>query len=131
MNIRTLFSFTLIFLLATGCLQEKQTDNAKGEPAGSTPVMKISDQIVEASCGECQFDMPGEGCDLAIRMAGKSYYVDGSSIDDHGDAHDKSGLCNCVRKARVTGEIKGERFVATSFKLIPIDKEPGQSDEQP
>ena len=33
--------------------------------------------------------MPGNGCDLAVRIDGQVYYVDGSSIDDHGDAHAK------------------------------------------
>ena len=42
-----------------------------------------------------------------------------SSIDDHGDAHGDDGLCNCIRHARVTGEIKGGRFVATAFELLP------------
>ena len=61
----------------------------------------------------------GSGCDLAVRIDGKSYYVDGSSIDDHGDAHGDDGLCNCIRKAKVTGEIKDGRFVAASFEVLP------------
>ncbi|OUW80329.1 MAG: hypothetical protein CBD74_09480 [Saprospirales bacterium TMED214] len=61
--------------------------------------------------------MPGNGCDLAIRMNGKVYYVDGSSIDDHGDAHAADGLCNCVRKAIVSGKVVDGRFVASDMKL--------------
>jgi hypothetical protein len=30
--------------------------------------------------------MEGHGCELAVRIDGKSYFVDGSSIDSHGDA---------------------------------------------
>jgi hypothetical protein len=78
--------------------------------------------IVEASCGECQFGMKGESCDLAIRIDGKSYFVDGTKIDQHGDAHAKDGFCNAIRKAAVTGEIKGNRFKATSFTLIDDKK---------
>jgi hypothetical protein len=33
-------------------------------------------QIVEASCGQCQFGMEGHGCELAVRIDGKSYFVD-------------------------------------------------------
>ncbi len=80
---------------------------------------QISSQVVEASCGQCQFGMEGNGCDLAIRIDGKSYYVVGSSIDDHGDAHSDDGLCNCVRKAKVTGEIKDGRFAATGIEVLP------------
>jgi hypothetical protein len=75
-------------------------------------------QIVETACGECQFGMKGKSCDLAVRIDGKSYFVDGTTIDQHGDAHAKDGFCNAIRKASVTGEIVGDRFKATSFTLI-------------
>jgi hypothetical protein len=76
-------------------------------------------QIVEASCGQCQFGMEGHGCELAVRMDGKSYFVDGSSIDSHGDAHASDGFCAAIRKAEVTGKVVDNRFKATSFKLLP------------
>ena len=76
-------------------------------------------QIVEAACGQCKFNMEGKGCDLAVRIKGKSYFVDGTKIDDHGDAHAKNGFCEKVRKAEVRGSIVKNRFVATSFKLLP------------
>lgn len=78
--------------------------------------------IVEASCGECQFGMKGKSCDLAIRIDGKSYFVDGTTIHDHGDAHADNGFCNAVRKASVTGTIEKDRFKATSFTLIDDKK---------
>lgn len=78
--------------------------------------------IVEASCGECQFGMKGKSCDLAVRIDGKTYFVDGTTIHDHGDAHAEKGFCNAISKALVTGEIKGDRFKATSFALIDEKK---------
>ena len=75
-------------------------------------------QIVETACGECQFGMKGNGCDLAVRIDGKAYFVDGTTIDQHGDAHAKDGFCNAIRKASVTGKIENNRFKATSFTLI-------------
>ena len=74
--------------------------------------------IVEASCGECQFGMKGKSCDLAVRIDGKTYFVDGTTIHDHGDAHAENGFCNAIRKASVTGTIEKNRFKATSFILI-------------
>jgi hypothetical protein len=73
---------------------------------------------VEAACGQCQFDLPGSGCNLAVRIKGKAYFVDGTAIDDHGDAHAKDGFCNAVRKARVQGTVKDNRFKASYFKLV-------------
>ena len=78
--------------------------------------------IVEASCGECKLGLEGTTCDLAIRLNGKSYFVDGTSIDSHGDAHSKEGFCNAIRKARVQGEIINDRFKASYFQLIPLSE---------
>ncbi|MDN3674754.1 DUF6370 family protein [Flavobacterium branchiarum] len=75
-------------------------------------------QIVEAACGECQFGMEGKGCDLAVRIDGKSYFVDGTKIDEHGDAHAKDGFCNAIRKASVTGKIENNRYKVTTFTLV-------------
>lgn len=75
-------------------------------------------QIVEAGCGLCRFGMEGKDCRLAVRIGDKPYWVSGSSIDDHGDAHAANGLCMTSRKAEVIGEISGDSFKATSFKLL-------------
>ena len=74
-------------------------------------------QIVEASCGQCQFGMEGKSCDLAVRIDGKSYFVEGTNIDAHGDAHANDGFCASIRKAAVIGTIKDNKFVVTYFKL--------------
>lgn len=76
--------------------------------------------IAEVSCGQCQFDLKTQdGCDLAVRMDGKPYFVDGAHIDDFGDAHDKeTGFCEVIRKAKVKGSIENDRFQASSIKLI-------------
>lgn len=79
-------------------------------------------QIVEASCGQCQFKMKGHGCELAVRIDGKSYFVDGASLDSFGDAHAQDGFCLSIRKAEVVGKIVDNRFKSTSFKLLPEKK---------
>ena len=80
--------------------------------------------IVEAACGQCRLGLPGEGCNLAIRLEGKSYFVDGTAIDDHGDAHANDGFCNAVRKAKVQGAVVNNRFLASYFRLVPAAAEP-------
>jgi len=84
---------------------------------------KSKTQIVEASCGQCKFGMDAKGCDLAVRIDGKSYFVDGTAIDQHGDAHAADGFCSAIRKAEVSGMIVDNRFKATSFKLLPLETE--------
>jgi hypothetical protein len=110
-----LMSAILLFVATQTMAQTKEAATNKPDPT-----KKI--QVVEVSCGECQFKMKGKGCDLAIRMGEKTYFVDGTSIDDHGDAHAKDGFCEAVRKAEVQGEIINNRFVATYFKLIKEEK---------
>lgn len=73
---------------------------------------------VEASCGQCQFKMAGKGCTLAVRIEGKTYFVEKADIDDFGDAHDKEGFCNAIRKAKVQGEIVGDKFIASYFEIV-------------
>ncbi len=103
------------FLFAAGFAQSK--DSSKLDK--NKPLL-----TVDASCGQCQLGLPGASCDLAVRIDGKAYFVDGSSIDKHGDAHADDGFCNAVLKAHVQGQIVDGRFKLTYFKLLPeIKKE--------
>ncbi len=107
--------------LAIGCQNQAAKVQPEQPPVATTQVVQA--MVVEASCGECQFELEGDGCDLAVRIDGTAYFVDGTGIDDHGDAHSDDGFCNAVRQARVQGCIENGRFVATSFKLLPSDDE--------
>jgi hypothetical protein len=95
----------LIALLLSGCA-------TRSAVALQTPT------VVETACGECKFGLKGDDCDLAIRVDGHSYFVDGVNPDSLGDAHAKDGICEAIRQARVTGEVRDGRFVATSFVLL-------------
>ena len=80
-------------------------------------------QIVEASCGQCQFGMKDKkGCDLAVRLDGKAYFVEGTDINKNGDAHAHDGFCSAIRQAEVVGEVKDNKFVVSQFKLLPPKK---------
>jgi hypothetical protein len=93
---------------------------AQTKPAGkldpTKPVL-----VLETSCGSCNFEMPGKECFLAVKFEGKAYTVQGTSIDDHGDAHDEKGFCNAIRKAKVQGSLKGDKFVVTYFELLKAE----------
>ena len=105
--------FFLFFLAAF-------TATAQSKPAGkldsTKPILTL-----ETSCGSCNFEMPGKDCFLAVRYEGKAYAVEGTSIDDHGDAHEEKGFCNAVRKAKVQGSLKGDKFVVTYFELLKLE----------
>ena len=81
---------------------------------------KEKEIVAEVSCGQCQFNLTGQkGCDLAVKIDGKAYFVDGVHIDDFGDAHDKNtGFCEVIRNANVVGTIENNRFKTTSMNLI-------------
>lgn len=79
---------------------------------------KVPVYEVAATCGTCMFKMEGKGCLLAVKFKGKNYFVDGTGLDDHGDAHDKEGFCNAIKKAKVQGSVVGDRFLVTYFELI-------------
>ncbi|WP_430400075.1 DUF6370 family protein [Flavobacterium sp.] len=85
--------------------------------------IEVKKQIVQASCGQCKFKMTGQGCDLAVRIEGKSYFVDGTTIDDHGDAHAEDGFCSAIRKAEIEGTIVDNKFKIKTFKLFPLKEE--------
>jgi hypothetical protein len=105
-----------LILLASCSLGAAAQNKTLQKPATDT-AQKV--QVVEASCGQCRFGLKGEGCTLAVRMGDKAYFVDGSHIDEHGDAHATDGFCNAIRKAEVRGKVANDRFVATYFKLLP------------
>lgn len=84
----------------------------------SVAAKEIKNQTVEIACGECNFKLKGKSCDLAVRINGKAYFVDGKKIDDFGDAHAKHGFCNAISKAKVTGEIVKGRFKAKEITLV-------------
>ena len=50
-------------------------------------------------------------------MDGKAYFVTGTDIDDHGDAHAHDGFCEAIRLAEVQGEMIGDKFNVSYFKL--------------
>ena len=104
-------------IIASGC-------TSGPAPSGATADGEKA-MVVEAGCGQCLLGLKDEkkGCDLAVRIDGKSYFVDGFKMNDFGDAHASDGMCNATHQAKVAGEIVNGRFVASSFKLLPVEKQ--------
>ena len=103
-----------VFLILAFVLGATSMNAQEKKAAAQEPV------IVEVACGQCMFGMKDKkGCDLAAMVDGKPFFVEGTKLDDHGDAHAADGFCSAVSKAEVVGELKDNKFVVTSFKLLP------------
>lgn len=103
----------LLVCIATFPAFSQNKSEKKVLPDSSKKIM-----LAEVACGECQLGLEGKGCHLAIRIDGKSYFADGSTIDSHGDAHAKEGFCNAISKAEVQGEIVSDRFKISYIKVL-------------
>lgn len=116
MNIRPIHIMAVLLLPSLGY----------GQVAGkllAEPDPKEDLMVVETSCGECNFGLRGDGCDVAVRLPEGSFYVKGVGISEYGHPHDANGFCMVVRKAEVQGKVVDGRFQATYFKLLPVDTE--------
>ena len=104
-------------LLALGFGTAAGTAQAQTVPAAA--VAPADTLVLEAGCGQCRLGLAGKGCDLAVRFQGQAYFVTGTGIDAHGDAHARNGFCNAVRQAQVQGAVVGNRFKVSYFQLLP------------
>jgi hypothetical protein len=77
-------------------------------------------KAAQVACGTCKFDMNGSGCDAAIKVDGKAYWLDGMEVQGHHDMHKPGGICLTVRTADVKGTITGDRLTATQLALQPF-----------
>ena len=112
----------ILFVILIGCSTKTINDAESPQSVMPTEPQKGKatsiHQVVEAACGKCQFGMTEKlGCNLAVRIDGNSYFVDGTNIHEHGDPHAHDGFCVVTRNANVTGEIIDGRFKAEAFTL--------------
>ena len=58
-----------LLMLALPTLGAAQTHPAQGGPTGRIVSATSADTLlVEAACGQCRLGLPGQGCDLAVRV---------------------------------------------------------------
>lgn len=116
---RAFFAILFLFMGTMAFAQQKENKAGTIDPA-----KKVYE--VEASCGQCKLGLKGKGCTLAIRKDDKAWFVDGTDINSHGDAHADDGFCNKIRKAKVQGEVVDGRFRASYFELLPEGEKKGK-----
>ena len=105
---KVIIAALLIFFGLNVSAQEKKENKYEGK--------------AKVSCGQCQFKLEGKGCELAVKIGDKAYFVEGKKIDDFGDAHADDGMCNAVHDAEVKGKIRDNKFYASSIKLVKTEK---------
>ncbi len=121
------FSAAMAFILVS--CTSKSPDTAKPSPqtdAKSGPGAIIADvkstvssaavatQTLEIGCAKCTYSLPGvAGCAAAVKVGGKAYAVSVPGFDSH-----KEGLCKGAKQAKVTGELQGDKFVASAIEIL-------------
>src|SRR5215475_7273191 len=109
---------TLALLVAAGCAASPPRDEPSGAGMDATTGVTLTDQVVDAGCAMCMFGMESLGdCQTAIKVDGKVYLARGACVpdaEDHG-----TGLCHAILKARVSGRLVGDKFLASSFTVLP------------
>ena len=89
-------------------------DKDKGKP-GAAPggiAMNVVNRDAELACAGCIYKMSGaEGCQLAVKVDGKTYMLKGNTGLD---AHD---FCGGAKKAVVSGKIEGNTLTATDVQV--------------
>jgi len=74
--------------------------------------------FVIASCNKCNLGQKKDRrCSMGIEINEKVYSVKGHH-DDHSSAHDSDGICNAIRVAYVSGNIKKDKFHSDYFSLM-------------
>lgn len=88
------------------------------------PDKVVDGEVVPVACGTCIYKIPeGQGCYWAIELDGQHYPMAGTFPEGH-DSHGPEGMCNMERQAKVSGELRGTNFVASSFELLPAKDVP-------
>lgn len=115
--VKAALALLFCFCITTVFAQAKPDSTAAKQPDPNKTT-----HVVKVACGQCKLGLSGHGCDLAVRFNGKAYFVEGTAIDEHGDAHADDGFCNAVREAKVQGEVVNGKFLVTWFELLPLKK---------
>ncbi|MFT7518758.1 MAG: hypothetical protein ACI9MC_000890 [Kiritimatiellia bacterium] len=82
----------------------------------------VPEQEIEVACGMCVYHMPQvSSCLWAANIDGKQYMVQSTQLPKDHENHAPDGMCNMTRRARVAGTLRGDRFVAAKFQLLPAE----------
>ncbi|NQZ56929.1 MAG: hypothetical protein HRT88_05590 [Lentisphaeraceae bacterium] len=108
-----IFSASLLF---TACEKKEAT----ATPAATAPVAKALEiptdaKDFEVACGSCIYKLDEvEVCETWVKVGDKSHKLTGAPIDAH-----NTGLCKHAAQAKLVGEVKDGKFVATFAALAP------------
>ena len=108
-------SLCLAGLLALAGCSAEVSESSGAEMSGSQPVgaEPAGAQSMEVGCYGCIFGAEdASGCELAVRLEGTPYRVEGPFPNAHA-----LGLCDAAGEAKVVGELQDGKFVASAFSM--------------
>lgn len=89
---------------------------------GGGELASLEGETVDVACGMCVYKLGAgtTGCYWSMDHEGtaRPIIAPGLLPKDH-ENHAPDGMCNMKRQAVVTGKVYDNRFVATSFDLLP------------
>jgi len=106
----------VVVLSCLGCAQHAQRHADGIAATASTPSITLTDKVVDVGCAQCMFGLDLPDCETAIRVDGVIFMATGQDVPDAEDH--ETGVCRTIKRARVSGQTVGPRFVATSFVLL-------------
>jgi hypothetical protein len=92
---------------------------------------EVNLQTVDVACARCVFHMDESrlegipGCPWAAEIEGRHHLVYGPVPQDHFN-HAPDGICNMRRQAKVEGNLRDDKFIASTFELLPPTDIPAQ-----
>ncbi len=117
---------TLLLAAFCGLAMAGEPEAAPAAEPAPAESKTLTNATVTVGCGMCQLGKKDDkGCNWTVQLDDTPYTLEGPVPHDH-DSHAPDGICKAKRKAVVDGELKGGKFVATRFELLPLEGTKGK-----
>ena len=114
-----MLKYLFIVILSVGliaCSDKETEETSNTDTIENELVKKIpsDEQIVEIGCALCQMGLECDKCQLAVKIADNTYFLEGVDLDEEAEYE----LCSVIKKAKIKGKISDNKFIAQNFEFI-------------